>query len=78
MEDFYDLLDTYASIHHIDRNETLYLWYRGTIGVEELLETMLEDEGIFGYTQRIMRTVRLLGARSIKDHGTDPWKEGAE
>ena len=74
MENFYDIIDTYATLHDIDRSEVLHLWYRGTIGVEELLEATLEDEGIFGYTQRIMRTVRLLGDRSIKDHNVNPWK----
>jgi len=75
MEDFYSIIDTYATLHDIDRAEALHLWYRGSIGVEELLEATLEDEGIFGYAQKIIRTVRLLGARSIKDHKVDPWKE---
>jgi len=78
MQDFYDLIDTYATLNNIDRAEVLHLWYRGSIGVEELLNAVLEDEGIFGYTQRIMCTVRLLGARCIKDHNLDPWKEGAD
>lgn len=75
MQDFYDIIDTYATLHGIDRAEALHQWYRGSIGVEELLEAILEDEGIFGYTQQIIRTVRLLGAQSIKDHNVDPWKE---
>lgn len=78
MQDFYDLIDIYATLHDIDRGEALHLWYRGALGVEELLEAMLEDEGIFGYTEKIMRSVRLLGTRSIKDHKVDPWQEGAD
>lgn len=74
MENFYDIIDTYATLHNIDRAEALHLWYRGTIGVEDLLEATLENEGIFGYTQRIMHTVLLLWDRSIKDHNVNPWK----
>ena len=75
MEDFYTILDTYAQQHNLEPAAALEQWYRGGIGVQELLEAMLEDEGIFGYTSLILRTVRTLGAQSRKDHGVDPWKE---
>lgn len=75
MQDFYDIIDTYATLRDIDRAEALNLWYRRSIDVEDLLKALLEDEGIFGYTQQIIRTVRILGDRSIKDHKVDPWKE---
>lgn len=74
-QDFYDILDTYAMQHNMEPAAALEQWYRGGIGVQELLEATLEDEGIFGYADRIIRTVRVLGARSRKDHGEDPWKE---
>lgn len=75
MEDFYTILDTYAQQHNLEPASALEQWYRGGIGVQELLEATLEEEGIFGYTSMIIRTVRTLGAQSRKDHGEDPWKE---
>ncbi len=75
MEDFYDIIDAYATQHNFDKSDVLDLWYQGTLGVEELLEAVLKEEGIFGYTQIITRTVRLLATRSRQDHRKDPWKE---
>ena len=75
MQDFYDIIDVYATQHDFDKSDVLDLWYQGTLGVEELLEAVLEEEGIFGYTQIITRTVRVLGAQSRQDRGKDPWKE---
>ena len=75
MEDFYTILELYADQHNMEPAAALEQWYRGGITVEELLEAALEEEGIFGYANQIIRTVRILGSRSIQDHNTDPWKE---
>ena len=75
MENFYDIIEIYAEHKGISPGEVRVSWRYGTLSVEELLNAVLEEEGIFGYTQKIIRTVRILGARSRQDRGEDPWKE---
>ena len=75
MQDFYSILDIYADQHGMSPATALEKWYRGGISVRDLLENFLEEEGIFGYTDIVIRTVRTLGAQCRKDHGEDPWKE---
>lgn len=75
MMDFYDLIDTYAQLNGIDKNEVLHLWYRGVIGPEELLQAWLNDEGIYGYKDSLVRIIKTLGAQSRKDGLGDPWND---
>lgn len=73
MMNFYDLIDTYAQLNHIDKHEVLHLWYRGTISPEDLLQAWLNDEGIYGYKDHIVSIIKILGAKSKKDGLGDPW-----
>lgn len=73
MRDFYDLIDTYAQLHEMDRAEVLHQWYRGGIDAGDLLEADLEDEGIFGYREHLMGTIKILMEQSMKDHKKNPW-----
>ena len=73
MMDFYDLIDTYAELHDMDRAEALHLWYRGSIDAADLLEADLENEGIFGYRGHLVNVIKCLGAQSEKDHKRNPW-----
>lgn len=73
MMDFYDLIDTYAQLHDIDKNEALHLWYRGSINAADLLQAELENEGIYGYTEHLINVIRVLGDRSKKDGKGNPW-----
>lgn len=70
---FYDLIDTYATLHKIDRSEVLHLWYRGSIDATSLLAACLEDEGILGYTESLISIIRVLGFQSIRDGFGNPW-----
>lgn len=65
--DFYDLLDTYAELHDIDRAEALHLWYRGAINAGDLIEADLENEGIYGYREHLMNMIRVLDKQLKKD-----------
>ena len=78
MMDFYDLIDTYATLHDMSKHEALHLWNRGSITATDLLEADLNDEGIFGYTEHLINVIKILGDRSIKDEKGNPWtnKEG--
>lgn len=71
--DFYDLIDTYAELHDMDKEEVLHLWYRGAISAADLLEADLENEGIFGYREHLVDVIKCLGKRAQKDHGMNPW-----
>ncbi len=73
MMDFYDLIDTYATLRDMSKDETLHLWYRGSITAADLLEADLENEGIYGYTQHLINVIKVLGDRSKKDGKGDPW-----
>ena len=75
MQDFYDIINIYAEHNDIDPGEARALWRYGRISVENLLNAVLEEEGIFGYTSKIIDIVRILGAQSRQDRGKDPWKE---
>lgn len=75
MVEFYELIDTYAELHDIDRAEVLHLWYRGSITAADLLEADLENEGIFGYREHILNVIKCLGAQAQKDHGQNPWMD---
>ena len=75
MQDFYDIINIYAEHNDINPGEARALWRYGRISVEDLLNAVLEEEGIFGYTSKIIDTVRILGAQSRQDRGEDPWKE---
>lgn len=74
MFNFYDLIDTYATLNKIEKAEVLHLWYRGNITAEDLLNAYLEDEGIFGYTDTLVRIIKTLAFQSIRDGHDDPWK----
>lgn len=74
MMEFYDLIDTYADLHDIDRAEVLHLWYRGSITAADLLEADLENEGIFGYREHLINVIKVLGAQAQKDHKQNPWE----
>ena len=74
MFDFYDLIDTYATLNHLDRAETLHLWYRGNITAEDLLNAYLEDEGIFGYTDTLVKIIKMLNHQSKRDGHEAPWE----
>ena len=76
MANFYDLIDTYAQLHNIDKAEALHLWYRGNINAEDLLEAVLEDEGIFGYTTILINVIKTLAFQSKRDGKEDPWAPG--
>lgn len=73
--DFYDLIDTYAQLHNMDKAEALHQWYRGGIDAVDLLAADLENEGIFGYTEHLVNVIRVLGRRSVKDEKGDPWND---
>lgn len=73
MPDFYDLIDTYASINNMDKSDVLDLWYRGTITAADLLEADLKNEGIFGYREHLINVIRVLEERTQKDHKRNPW-----
>ena len=73
MIDFYDLIDTYAELHDMDKSDVLDLWYRGGINAADLLKADLENEGIFGYREHLINVIKVLGARSQKDHNQNPW-----
>lgn len=74
MFNFYDLIDTYATLNKIEKTEVLHLWYRGNITAEDLLNAYLEDEGIIGYTDTLVRIIKTLAFQSIRDGHDDPWK----
>lgn len=74
MFNFYDLIDTYATLNKIEKAEVLHLWYRGCITAEDLLNAYLEDEGIIGYTDTLVRIIKTLAFQSIRDGHEDPWK----
>lgn len=73
MVNFYDIIDTYADLHHMDKSEVLHLWYRGSIDAKDLLEADLENEGIFGYLEHILDIMKTLQHRSQKDGHGNPW-----
>lgn len=73
MIDFYDLIDTYATLNKIDKNEALHLWYRGTIDAGDLLKAQLNDEGIFGYGEHLINAITVLTNRAKKDNCYCPW-----
>lgn len=73
MMDFYDLIDTYAQLHDISKDEVLHLWYRGSINTTDLLEADLNNEGIFGYTEHLINVIKVLGHQSQKDGKGNPW-----
>ena len=73
MPDFYNLIDTYASINNMDKSDVLHLWYRGAITAADLLEADLENEGIFGYREHLINVIRVLEERTQKDHKCNPW-----
>lgn len=70
---FYDLINTYATLNNIDKSEVLHLWYRGVITAEDLLNAALEDEGIFGYTSTLVSIIKTLGFQSQRDGFGNPW-----
>lgn len=73
MANFYDLIDTYAMLNGIDKNEALHLWYRGVIGPEELLQAWLNNEGIYGYKDSLVSIIKTLGFQSQRDGFGNPW-----
>lgn len=75
MMDFYDIIDTYAQLHNMDRAEVLHLWYRGGIYAADLLEADLENEGIFGYREHLINVIKCLGTQAQKDHKSNPWAD---
>lgn len=70
---FYDLIDTYATLHGIDKSEVLHLWYRGSIDATSLLAAWLEDEGIYDYAESLISVIRVLGFQSKRDGFGNPW-----
>lgn len=74
MFNFYKLIDIYAEANNLDKAAVLELWYRGNITAEDLLNAYLEDEGIFGYTDTLVRIIKTLAFQSIRDGHDDPWK----
>lgn len=75
MMDFYDLIDTYAELHDMDRAEVLHQWHRGGIDAADLLEADLENEGIFGYREHLINVIKVLGKQAQKDHKQNPWAD---
>ena len=73
MANFYDLIDTYADIHHMDKSEVLHLWYRGVVTAIDLLEADLENEGIYGYSDHLVNVIKTLGFQSQRDGFGNPW-----
>lgn len=67
MKDFYDLIDIYATMNQIDKNEALHLWYRGRINALDLMQAYLEDEGIVGYENDIIQVLRVITEQARKD-----------
>lgn len=65
--DFYKLLDTYATLNNIDRNEALHQWYRGNLDAGNLLEAFLNDEGIFGYRDTLVKIIKILNAANARN-----------
>lgn len=71
--DFYDLIDTYAQLRDMRKEEALHLWYRGGIDAVDLLAVDLEDEGISSYVDHLVNVIRILGDRAVKDGKGNPW-----
>lgn len=74
MFNFWDLIDTYATLNGIGKAEAIHLWYKGCITAEDLLDAYLKDEGIIGYTDTLVRIIKTLAFQSIRDGHEDPWK----
>lgn len=70
---FWDIIDTYADIHHMDKAEVLHLWYRGVITAADLLKADLENEGIYGYEEHLVSIIKTLGFQSQRDGFGNPW-----
>lgn len=70
---FYDILDTYARINDIDKSEALHQYYRGAITPEAMLRAVLEEEGIFGYSEYLIDVIKTLGFHHQKEGFENPW-----
>lgn len=64
--DIYNLLDIYADRNDIDKAEALHQWYRGNISERDLITAYLNEEGIFGYTNEIIKVFAILQEKSIE------------
>ena len=74
MINFYDLIDTYATMNDIDQSEVLHMWYRGAIDAGDLLKAWLENEGIYGYTDYLIAVIKTLNTATKEDNLYNPWK----
>lgn len=53
-----DICKAYGEMHGLGTKEVFDLYLNGNISQYELMNSFLENEGIFGYTQKIITAMR--------------------
>lgn len=55
---FVDICKAYAELHDMNAVEVINQFNKGLITQHELFDAFLQNEGIFGYTQKIITAFR--------------------